>query len=126
VLLFLDSHQALKVQLLRYRLSIRPEYLEGFSERHTLVWLSPAKEASFTALVPDNSRVAAPLLHTSASANRTLPLFLTFLLQNAAFPKWAMLDLNQRPPPCKGGKGGFVALPSVAEPAYLRGFPCSR
>jgi len=22
-------------------------------------------------------------------------------LQNAAFYKWAMLDLNQRPPPCK-------------------------
>ena len=28
-------------------------------------------------------------------------------MQNAAFFEWAMLDLNQRPPPCKGGKGRF-------------------
>ncbi len=26
-----------------------------------------------------------------------------FILQNATFSKWAMLESNQRPPPCKGG-----------------------
>jgi hypothetical protein len=46
-------------------------------------------------------------------------LFGWFHLQNTAFSKWAMLDLNQRPPPCKGGKGCFWVLPDVAEPAYL-------
>jgi hypothetical protein len=33
---------------------------------------------------------------------------LTFYLQNAAFSKWAMLDLNQRPPPCKFHFPGFI------------------
>ncbi len=40
MLLLLDSSQALKVQVLRYRLSTHPEYLESLSERHTLIWLS--------------------------------------------------------------------------------------
>ena len=31
------------------------------------------------------------------------PSCAAFYLQNAAFPKWAMLGSNQRPPPCKGG-----------------------
>ena len=34
--------------------------------------------------------------------------------------------LNQRLTPCKGGKGGFGVLLSVALPAYPSGFPCSR
>jgi hypothetical protein len=28
------------------------------------------------------------------------------MLQKLAFSKWAMLDSNQRPPPCKGGIKG--------------------
>ncbi len=32
-------------------------------------------------------------------------------LQITAFLKWAMLDLNQRPPPCKGG---MRLSPSIA------------
>ena len=40
VLLVLKSHQALKVQVLRYGLSMRLEYLKGLSGRHTLLWLS--------------------------------------------------------------------------------------
>jgi hypothetical protein len=39
------------------------------------------------------------------------------------FYRWAMLDLNQRPPPCKGGNGGFRVLPDVAESSYSRRFP---
>jgi hypothetical protein len=49
-----------------------------------------------------------------------------FYLQIAAFTKWAMLDSNQRPPPCKGSKGRCRVLPNVAESAYLRGFSISR
>jgi hypothetical protein len=33
-----------------------------------------------------------------------------------------MLDLNQRPPPCKGGKGCCRALQAIAKPAYLSRF----
>ncbi len=33
-----------------------------------------------------------------------------------------MLDSNQRPPPCKGGKARFQALPDVAESPYLSRF----
>jgi hypothetical protein len=35
-----------------------------------------------------------------------------FYLQNVAFSKWAMLDLNQRPPPCKGGATLFRGFPN--------------
>ena len=31
----------------------------------------------------------------------------TFYLQNSVLSEWAMLDSNQRLPPCKGGKGCF-------------------
>ena len=51
-------------------------------------------------------RVADALLHSCCKGlgpYRGLFLCATFYLQNAAFLKWAMLDLNQRPPPCKGG-----------------------
>ncbi len=33
MLLLLNSHQALTVQVLQYGLFMRPEYLEGFSQR---------------------------------------------------------------------------------------------
>jgi len=46
----------------------------------------------------------------------------TFILQNTGFSKWAMLDSNQRLPPCKGGKGYCRGLPRVAKPAYLSRF----
>jgi hypothetical protein len=36
-----------------------------------------------------------------------------FYLQNAVFFKWAMLDLNQRPPPCKLGRAFPVGLCSI-------------
>jgi hypothetical protein len=45
------------------------------------------------------------------------PLFSTFLPQIAAFSKWAMLDLNQRPPLCKLDRAfpaGFCAAPKTA------------
>ncbi len=45
--------------------------------------------------------------------------FVTFCLQNTAFSKWAMLDLNQRPPPCKGDVKGCVVLQWLAESVYL-------
>jgi hypothetical protein len=31
------------------------------------------------------------------------------------FSRWAMLDMNQRPPPCKGEEGCFRVLPSVVK-----------
>jgi hypothetical protein len=36
--------------------------------------------------------------------NPALLLAVIFVLQNAAFPKWAMLGSNQRPLPCEGSK----------------------
>ena len=50
------------------------------------------------------------------------PVIAAFFLQNPAFSKWAMLDLNQRPPPCKGEKGRFWVLQAFAKPAYLSRF----
>jgi hypothetical protein len=38
-----------------------------------------------------------------------------FYLQSAAFSKWAMLGSNQRPPPCKLGRGFPTTLSPVRE-----------
>ena len=48
--------------------------------------------------------VAAPLLHTSQALGRGLRLIRCFFLQICTFLKWAMLESNQRPPPCKLGQ----------------------
>jgi hypothetical protein len=58
-----------------------------------------------------------PCLLSSRRAGRSSGPFLSsmFYLQNRMFLKWAMLDLNQRPPPCKGGKGRCRVSPDVAE-----------
>jgi hypothetical protein len=37
-----------------------------------------------------------------AAKHKRLSVLSTKFLQNAAFSKWAMLESNQRPPPCKG------------------------
>jgi hypothetical protein len=37
------------------------------------------------------------------------------------FCEWAMLDLNQRPPPCKGDERGCTELHGVAKTACTKG-----
>src|SRR5215204_4323139 len=46
----------------------------------------------------------------------------TFYLQNSAFPKWAMLGSNQRPPPCKLGRGSPGGSYRVREFGLYRRF----
>ncbi len=48
-------------------------------------------------------QVAALLLHKGPGAYRGLTTCAMFFLQSSTFLRWAMLDSNQRPPPCKGG-----------------------
>jgi hypothetical protein len=47
---------------------------------------------------------------------------LTFNLQNAVFLEWAMLGSNQRPPPCKLGRGFPTTLSPVREFRLFEGF----
>ncbi len=45
----------------------------------------------------------------------------TFLLQFAALSEWAMLDLNQRPPPCKGEEGVFPGVARCSRTGLFKG-----
>src|SRR5215217_2685362 len=73
------------------------------------------------------SRKARPF--TRLSKVPALLMSIAFYLQNATFSKWAMLESNQRPPPCKGGKARCRVLHGIAVFPYLSrflfpGLPC--
>src|SRR5918999_347027 len=53
------------------------------------------------------------------------PVIAAFFLQNPAFSKWAMLDLNQRPPPCKFGQSFSDRFYPVGKSSLFKQYlPC--
>src|SRR5215210_686180 len=48
-------------------------------------------------------RVGVLLVYRGPGVVPALLSYPAFYLQSSTFSEWAMLDLNQRPPPCKGG-----------------------
>jgi hypothetical protein len=94
------------------RVSNETSRVPNYRPRGLWRWLSP------------KTRVAAQLLHRGSGISWSLFLYPTFYLQNTAFPEWAMLGSNQRPPPCKLGQRFSGRYCSVGNTAYISDFRC--
>jgi hypothetical protein len=92
------------------RVSNETSRVPNYRPRGLWRWLSP------------KTRVAAQLLHRGSGISWSLFLYPTFYLQNTAFPEWAMLGSNQRPPPCKLGQRFPARFCPVGKRAYISAF----